>query len=449
MDYEQRITEEQEKRDALNEMVVKMRAGRITRRSFVQRAAILGIGSTFIGTLLEACGGGGGGGPTILNWESENDSVGIYGKLVDNFNKTNKDVQVRWTNGTSQSDQLLTKFTTMLRARSGAIDIMSMDIVWPAEFGGNGWTAPLQDKWTSSDRQNYLQGPIKGCTYNGKIWAAPFRTDAGLIYYRTDLIPTAPATWTDMANMAAQAQSSGKVQYGYVWQGKQYEGLVCDFTEVIHGYNGDVLDPNNPSTVTATDPAVIQGLTDMVNWVGGISPSAVTNYAEDDARTPFQNGDAAFMRNWPYAYAHGQNASESKIAGKFAVHSMLYGGSSTTGHSAIGGWNLGINAFSANVDAAWTFVKYMLGDYAQKQAAIQASLTTTLLSVYDDADVLKANPFFSQLKPVFQTALPRPVTPKYPDVSQAIQQYVHAALLKQSSPSDAMSGLANQLKSIV
>jgi len=439
-----------ERREALDEMIVKMRAGRMSRRTFIERSAVLGLSATFVGTLLDACGSGGGsGGPTVISWESENEATGTYQDLVNKFNSSQKDVQVHWTNGPSDTGQLLTKFSTMLRARSNSIDVMSMDIIWPAQFGASGWTFPIDGKWPSSERQNYLPGPLAGCTYNGKIWAAPFRTDAGLIYYRTDLVSTPPNTWDDLTNSAQQAMSSGGVKYGYVWQGAQYEGLVCDFVEVVYGYGGSILDPNNPKTVATTSAQTVQGLTQMVSWVGGISPQAVTTYKEEDARTTFQNGDAAFMRNWPYAYAHGQNASESKIVGKFDVHTMLYGGSNTTGHSSLGGWQLGINAFSSKTDAAWQFVHYMMQEPAQKEAAIKASLTVTLESIYDDADVLKANPFFTKLKPVFQSAQPRPVTPKYPDVTLAIQQQVHGALLKQAAPADAMSALATQLQSIV
>jgi multiple sugar transport system substrate-binding protein len=128
---------------------------------------------------------------------------------------------------------------------------------------------------------------------------------------------------------------------------------------------------------------------------------------------------------------------------------MLYGGSNTTGHSSLGGWQLGINAYSKNSDAAWKFVQHQLAEPAQKTFAVKLSLTSTLLSIYDDADVLKANPFFAKLKPVFQTAQPRPVTPYYPDVSNAIQVRVHSALTGQSTPSAALAGLQSDLQAIV
>ena len=387
-------------------------------------------------------------GPTTITWESEYDGTGVYAALVDSFNKTNKDnIHVIYNNGPVNTGDLRTQFVTAFRARNGSPDVISMDIIWPAEFAANQWIIPLDDKWPASERANYFPGPLAGCTFNGHVVAAPLRMEAGLIYYRNDIISSAPSTWDDMTNMAKSAQS--KVKYGYVWQGAQYEGLVCDFVEVLYGYGGSVLDPNNPKTVTVNSAEANAALTRMVNWVGGISPTAITAYMEENARTTFENGDAAFMRNWPYAYALGNDASTSKVAGKIGVHLMLYGGSNTTGHSCIGGWQLGINAFSKNPDAAWKFIHYMLSPAAQKQIALQASLTVTLLNIYDDPDVLLKNPFFGNLKPVFQTALPRPVTPKYPDVATAIQLRVHQALTKQSSVSAALTALESDLKSIV
>src|SRR6266513_5311791 len=442
-----------EQGEVIDEIITKIRAGRMTRRTFLERAVAVGLSSTAAVSLLEACGGTsnstGGNGQTVNINYLEKDTNGVYAGLVNDFNKQNNGVHVTYnSNAPSTTDQLLTLLTTMLRARGSSIDVMPMDIIWPPEFGANGWTVPLDDKWPASDRANYLPGPLAGVTYNGKLWAAPYRTDAGLIYYRTDIIKTAPTTWAEMTSMA-KANAPSKAKVGYVWQGAQYEGLVCDFTEVLYGYGGSVLEPNDPKKVTVNSPEGVAALTLMTSWVGGISPSAVTTYKEEDSRSSWQNGDAVFMRNWPYAYSLGNDPSSSKIAGKFDVHNMLYGGSNTTGHSSLGGWQYGINAFSKNPDASWKFVQHQLAEPAQKTIAIKLSLTATLKSLYTDADVLKANPFFAKLKPVFDTAQPRPVTPFYPDVSNAIQVRVHNALTGQASPSAALSALQTDLQAIV
>ncbi len=438
-----------EQREALDEIVVKIRAGRITRRTFLERAIALGLTSSVAGSLLEACGGGGGGssGPTTIVWQTENDTSGTYPALVDAYNKSNKDnVHVTWHNGPSSTDTMLTIYDNTLRARSGSIDVMSIDVVYPAEFASNGWILDLTSKWPASDRANYLQGPILSCTYQGKVVAAPLRTDLGVLYYRTDIISTPPNTFENLTSLAKS--NASKTKYGYVWQGSQYEGLVCDFVEVLAGYGGTVLDPSDSKKVTINSPQGVQALTEMVSWVGTISPKSVTTFTEEPSRQAFQNGDAIFMRNWPYAYSLG-NASGSKVAGKFDIHAMPYGGSNTVGHSCVGGWNMAINAFSKNPDASWSFIKYMLGPDAQKQLAIKGSFTPALKSVYDDTDVKAKQPLFTKLAPILQNALPRPVSAVYPDLSNIIQTHVHQALTKAATPTDALSALQTQLQALV
>jgi multiple sugar transport system substrate-binding protein len=446
-----------EKRDALDELIGKIRAGRITRRTFLECAMAVGLSSVAATSLLEACGGSsqstGGNGPSVsLIWQSEKDSTSpsAYQALTDTFNSTvgkQKGIHVTWNQGPASTNGLLTKYKSMLRARNHAVDVMSIDVVCPSEFASNGWIRPIaESQWSSSERANYLPGPIQSCIYQGQLAAAPFRTDIGVIYYRTDLISTPPSSWEEMTT-AAQA-ASGKTKYGYVWQAAQYEGLVCNFVEVLYGFGGSILDTSDSTRVTVNSSEAQAALTKMVSWVGTISPPAVTTYMEDDARLVWQNGNAAFMRNWPYAYALGK-ASGVPIANKFDIHPMLYGGSNATGHSCTGGWNLAINAYSPNADAAWEFMHYLLGSDAQTKIATDASLTGTLQSVYDDAAVIARQPLFSRLKPILQTALPRPVSPRYPDVSNTIQAHVYAALKKQVAVSDALSALASDLQKLV
>lgn len=435
-----------EQRDALDEIVVKIRAGRMTRRTFLERAVAIGLSTAAAGSLLEACGGSG---SSVINivWQSENDTSGTYPAIVDAYNKSNKDnVHVTWHNGPSGTGDILTIYDNTLRARSGSIDVMSIDVVYPAEFAANGWTVDLTSRWPASDRANYLPGPIKSSTYNGQIVAAPMRTDLGILYYRTDIVSAAPKTFDELVSTAKS--NASKTKYGYVWQGSQYEGLVVDFSEVLHGYGGDVLDPNNSKKVIVNSPEGVAALTEMVSWVGTISPVSITTFTEEPSRQAFQNGDAIFMRNWPYAYSLG-NASGSKVAGKFDISPLPYGGSGTVGHSTIGGWNMAINAFSKNPDAAWSFIKYMLGPDAQKVLAIKGSFTPALQSVYSDSEVQTKQPLFTKLQPILQNALPRPVSPVYPDLSNIIQDNVHKALTKQLSPADALSTLQSQLQALV
>ncbi len=442
---------------ALDELVSKVRAGRIRRRTFLEGALALGLSSSVAGELLAACGGSGdssgGNGPALnMTWIGEHDDAGVFARIVNSFNRTNKDgIFVTYTSGSTDTGQLLTYYLDMLNVRSDASTLISMDIVWPAQFALNQWTVPIQDRWPADERTKYLSGPIQGCTFDGRIWAVPVRTDAGVIYYRKDLLAVPPTTWDELSTMARQIRSSGQARYGYLWQGAQYEGLVCNFVEVLYGYGGTVLDPHDPQKVTIASPEAVEALTAMVEWVDGISPAGVTDYKENDAANAWLTGDAAFMRNWPYVYSLATTPAESRVISKTAMHPMLHDGTNRVGHSAIGGWQLGINAFSHadKVDAAWRFIQYMIGADTQKILALDASYASTLKSIYTDTEVLAKNPLFRQLGPILQTALPRPVSPLYPDLSNAIQVRIHQALTRRSKPADAIRALDADLRSIV
>jgi multiple sugar transport system substrate-binding protein len=273
----------------LDELITHVRSGRMKRRTFLSYALALGLTSTSASSILAACGGSSdssGGNSAALNiiWQGDHDNTGfLHQSLVDTFNKTNRSgIHVTYIDGPDNTDQQHNIFLNMLSTRSGSVDILSMDITWPAEFALNQWITPITDLWPASERNHYLPGPIKGCTVGDQIWAAPLRTDVGVLFYRTDIISAPPRTWSDLTNLARSAQSKAGIKYGYVWQGASYEGLVCDFVEVLYGYNGSVLDANNPQLVTINSPEAAEALSMMVSWLNTISPSAVTHFLEND-----------------------------------------------------------------------------------------------------------------------------------------------------------------------
>jgi len=333
----------------------------------------------------------------------------------------------------------------MLKARSTAVDIFSVDIIYVAEFAHQRWLQPLSEsRWPRQERAKYWQIPLQACTFEGQLWAVPLRSDVGLIYYRTDFISTPPTTWEELTSTALTigTQKNSHPRYGYVWQGAQYEGLVCNFDEVLHGYGGSLFDPLHPTVVTIDSPEAKQALTTMVNWIGTISPPDTDTYTEEVTRTTWSSGNALFMRNWPYAYP------DRALAHKFDVHPMLSGGNNHTGHSSLGGWQLAINAFidPHKQDAAWEFIQYMLQPEAQKIGALTASWAMSLQSIYEDQDVLSNVPLYKKFKSILQTAVTRPVTPNYTDISTAIVFHVRQALARKISVPEALKALASNLK---
>ncbi len=442
-----------EQRELLDENLQKIRAGRMTRRRFLETALQLGLSSSAAVSLLEACAGSsnsthGNGAATNIVWTSEAGVSSLYKTLVDTFNKTNKDgIHVTYIEGRTT---LRFSYSLMFHARAHTSDIISLDVVWPIEFGAAGWLVPVEGKWSLSERMQYFPGALQTCTYDGKLWAVPFTTDAGLLYTRSNLIAMTPTIWEQMASLAQGALAH--VPYGYIWQGQQYEGLVCNFVEVLSGYGGAILDKTNPKQVTVNSPEALQALTEMVSWVDTISPSSLTTTwiadPEDSVYAEWEAGQAAFMRNWG-ADAVSLATKTANVVGSFAVSSTLASGNNTKGHSCVGGWDLGINAFSQNIDASWTFVHYLLGADVQKILMRSRSRFATLQSVYEDAEMVAALPMVKHLKPIFSNAFTRPLSPIYSDLSTAIQMHIHQALTKQTSPANALRALQADLQTII
>ncbi|HTI15159.1 MAG TPA: ABC transporter substrate-binding protein [Dictyobacter sp.] len=439
-----------EQRQGLNEIITSMQVGRISRRTFLERALALGLSTTISMSLLESCGSARGKNVIPLVWQSEYDLSNTYQQLVDDFNSSQHDIHVilqPGPGGIGISD-LQNIEQNLLSARSTIVDIFSVDVIDVVPFASQRWLLPITEKqWSQAERTNYLPTAMKACSYDGQLWAAPFRIDIGMIYYRNDIVTTAPTSWEDLTKQATYYQHP-EALYGYVWEGAQYEGLVCCFNEVLNGYGGSILDPQDNTRVTVDSPEAQEALNRMVQWIGTITPTDVNTFTEESARKVWQSGNAVFMRNWPYAYTDIQ---KSPLKGKVSLHPMLPGGDYKVGHSTIGGWQLGINAFiePEKQMAAWKFIQYMMSEKAQRQAAIQASWIITRQNLYTDTQIISHVPFYQQLTPMLQDAQPRPMTPEYDAVSEAILFHVRQALSRVSSVSTALSAMKKDLEPLV
>ena len=171
---------------------------------------------------------------SILSWGP--DDTGSLPKLVKQFNKQSKDFKVTYQEMPVDTGQYFDKLRTQFQAGGGDIDVILGDVIWPAQFAVNGWVSDLSDRFKDTDA--FLPGPIEASTYDGKIWAVPWYTDAGLLYYRQDLLEKSgfsepPATWAELQEMAAKVMKDEGIGNGFVFQGDEYEGGVCNGCEYI------------------------------------------------------------------------------------------------------------------------------------------------------------------------------------------------------------------------
>jgi trehalose/maltose transport system substrate-binding protein len=366
-------------------------------------------------------------------------------------------IKVEFVPGEQNATDRLQNYRQQFAAQSADLDVYQIDVIWP------GIIAPFAVDLTeafSATSGDYIQAIIQNNTVDGKLVAAPWYTDAGLLYYRTDLMEkyglTVPTTWADLTTTAQAIQDGERATnpnfIGFAWQGKAYEGLTCNGLEwqVANG-GGTIVDPDG--TVTINNAQAIAAFERAAGWVGTITPQAVVNWEEVDTLNNFVAGNVGIARNWPYMYAASGDAG-SAVVGKVGVTGLPAGdGPDARPADTLGGWNMFVSSFSTKQDAAIEFAKYMASAGVQRSFAIERSHTPTITSVYDDPDVAAAQPFISDLRPIFENgAVARPSTAtgeNYGEVSAVYFQQLNAVLAGSTSASDAVKNMETDIKGIM
>ena len=259
-------------------------------------------------------------------------------------------------------------------AKSGDVDVFMVDVIWQGILAPH--AVDLKKYFKEDEIKAFFPRIIENNTVGGKLVSIPWFTDAGMLYYRTDLLEKygykePPKTWEELTEMAKKIQDgerkAGKPDFqGFVFQGKASESVTCNAIEWIYSFGGGtIVEPDKK--VTINNPKAIKALETAKSWVGTISPLGVTTYGEEEARNIWQAGNAAFMRNWPYAYALGADP-KSVIAGKFDITVLPKGGTDGKNAACLGGWQLMVSAYSKAPDAAADLVKYLVSRRATEEA---------------------------------------------------------------------------------
>ncbi len=289
---------------------------------------------------------------TINWWASPISTSGpdVRKVWISAFEKAYPGIKVKLISAPTDTDTNRATLTTQISGGAGP-DVFMGDVIWPAQFGAHQLAVPLSKYLPSSYFTRFASGLVQGATYKGQVYGAPLFEDQGFLYYRKDLLAKdhmkVPTNWEQLMSDSKEMQSKKQVQYGYVFQGADYEGATCNFMEFLGDAGGEVLNADGNKSLIASNDGALKALTFMRSLVSsGVSPSAVSTFQEPQALSVFTNGNAAFLRNWDYAYAASQ-ASGSKVIGKVGVAPMpTFAGKTAPGYSNIGGWNLYINPHS-------------------------------------------------------------------------------------------------------
>jgi multiple sugar transport system substrate-binding protein len=327
----------------------------------------------------------------------------------------------------ASADAQRQQFVQRQEAKAGDCDVFRSDVIWTAEFASQGWLYDMTP-YVNRIKDRLLASSLETATYDGRTWGVPSYTNAALLYYRKDKVAQPPATWQDVYKEAA---SSG----GIVFQGAPYEGLTCDWLELAFAAGGSVLSADGRKA-TIDSPQNVAATKLMADAVkSGAAPKAVATYMEPESLSAWQTGKHAFMRNWPYAYGISQDTD--RLRGKFDVAPLpAYAGGRRA--SILGGGNSVISAFSKNPGGALAVVDFLASQDWQTTLTAEFSQMSPFKATYDQPSVKKAIPFAAEIRQAIEQARARPVSPVYPQISQAIYRNVNDALAGRASPAEAM-----------
>ena len=367
--------------------------------------------------------------------------------LISAFEKQYPDIKVTLVSAPTDTDTNRATLATEISGGSSTPDVFMGDVIWPAQFGAHQLALPLSSQLPASYWSKFAPGLVPGASYKGQVYGSPLFEDQGFLFYRKDLLAkngmSVPTTWEQLESDSVKLVHDGQVKYGFIWEGDSYEGLTCNFMEYLTDAGGS---PTNRaySSATLNTTAATKAVTFMRSLItSGASPAAVSTFQEPQAMNTFGGGNAAFLRNWDYAYTASTTASSGGklTASQVGVAPLpTFAGQSQPGYSNIGGWNLYINPHSKNVGADLTFIQWMSGTTAQEILSKRYGFISTVTSVRDAAAVIASNPVFAVVPHTRLT--PRPAgTPQYPALSTAIYENVNGALAGSSSPSAAVAAM--------
>lgn len=373
-----------------------------------------------------------------------------WAPIQEDFNKSHPNINLEIVKGPNDTNLVEDLYTSSFLLGDSPYDLAYMDIVWVQKFAAANWLQDLSEKVDQQQlKEAYLQGDIEGGTYQNKLYRMPLRSDGGMLYYRTDLLKKSgfepPDTFQELIKISKELQQQDLAEWGYVWQGKQYEGLSAMFIEILKGYGGFWVNPET-NEVGLDKPESIEAVDFLRTTIeAGISPPGVTTYAEEETRRLFQSGNTVFLRNWPYVYPL---ASESEIAGQFAIKPMVHAPGEDSG-ACLGGWGLGIVKSTKHPEEAWEVIQYFNKPEIQRKFIVETGFVPARKSLFNDSTLVAKFPYLPNLLQVVNNSVLRPPIAQYAQASDILQRYLSAALTGSRTPESAMKGAAAETRALL
>ncbi len=384
--------------------------------------------------------------------------VDYWEKLIKEFYRKTH-IKVELIRQPTDTDQRRQGLIIPLRAHKSAPDVFLMDVVWVAQFAGSGWLLPL-DAFIKKDKinlGNFFSSIINQVdrTEQGLV-ALPVYNDCGLLYYRKDLLDkyglSVPGTWSELVTNGLRVQTELRKEnpkfYAFVWQGAQYEGLVCTFLEFATSFGGGLLDSVGNITIDRNENInALKFMYDLIHTYKISPPNTYTEMKEEEVRQFFESGNALFERNWPYAWGM-HNRLSSPVKDKVGVSQLpKYPGKRRA--SALGGWHIAISKYSDCPDKAWELVKFIISYNTEKALALDLGWNPGRSDLYDDEELKKGIAHITVLKRAFENSVARPTLPYYTGISEILQRHLNGVIAGREKPEQALHDAQAEVELVV
>lgn len=391
--------------------------------------------------------------PVVLTMMTQGQDLANWKPFLEEFQQKNPDIRLNLVEGPFDTNLQENLLTSAFLLGDSPYDVLNLDIVWVPKFAAAGWLRPLDNRVSAEQLAEMVENNIEGGRYQGKLYRMPTNSDAGVLYYRTDILKqmgaNPPETFSQMLEILQNLQKSGakEANWGYLWQGRQYEGVSAMFVEVLEGFGGFWVNPDTLE-VGLDQPQSIEAVEFLRNTITeGISPRGVSTYGEEETRQLFQSGRAVFLRNWPYVWKL-VNQKDSKVQGKVGIQPMLQG-AGQRGGSCLGGWGLGISTTTKHPEEAWRLIQYMTSKETMRRFVLETGLISSYKSLFTEPEIVAKYPHFPKLLEAVQQSVLRPPVAQYAQASDILQRYLSAAFTGGMSSQQAMQAAARETRNLL
>jgi multiple sugar transport system substrate-binding protein len=372
--------------------------------------------------------------------------------IVQDFEKENPGIHLEIIEAPNATDLTENLYTAAFILGDSPYDLVYMDVIWTGKFAAAGWLLDLSDRISEDELKAFMDKDVEAGRYKDKLYRIPLRSDAGMLYYRTDLLEQIgakpPETFEDLVKTSQQLQEKKATRWGYVWQGAQYEGLPAMFVEILEGFGGFWVN-SETNEVGLDQPEAIKAVEFLRSAIDkSISPPGVTSYREEDTRRLFVSGESAFLRNWPYVWATA-NEEGSEIKGKVGIKPMVHIPGAKSG-ACLGGWGMGIAKTSKHPQEALKAIQYFTSKEAQRRFTLETASISSRRDLFSDSEIIAKYPHYPKFQKLVESAVLRPPIAQYAQASDILQRYLNAALSNRSlSVEKTMKSAANETRNLL